>query len=270
MWGALAMIYGEYTKPIVNKENVLIHRCALERELQKQKDFPDCYLQVSRAYVTEGSLKKALEILQQAFEKNPDYFEARLLHARILLELGLVDKAYHECRMLRAKYDRYADVAFLMGLIFYFQTDLPSALTEARQASELNQKYREAHLLELVIYEKTGRIAEFMQKRKMIAAIDPDEAEKKCFYSALRYFEQSQYASSLFYFSAAQALGYDKWVCLYNGACAYAQMRSFSDAHDSLKTLLAYTADYTQNIIADEDLDPYRTTEYFAALNLSR
>lgn len=263
------MIYGEYTKPIVNKENAVAHRSALESELQSKRDFPDCYYQVARAYVNEGELKKALDLLQQAFAKNPSYFEAQLLHARILLELGWVEKAFFESQELRVKYDQYADVAFLRALIYYFKADLPAALTEARHASELNQKYRDAHLLELVIYEKTARIEEFMQKRQIIVAIDSEDAERRCFQNGLRYFEQAQYASSIFYFSSAQALGHNKWDCLYNRACAHVHMKHFSAAHELCKQLLAYEPEYRQIIMTDEDISPYRSTEYFAALDLS-
>ena len=191
-----------------------------------------------------------------------------MLSTRLLLDLGSVEKAYHAIQPVRAKYDTYADVSFTYGLILYMQEKYADALTEARRAYELNPKYRDAHLLELVIFRKAGRIEEFARKRGQVDEVDPGEVAEKCFYHGLRFFEQAQYASSIYYFDAASVVGAEKWDCQFNIACAYAKMQWITDAHEMFKNILSYEEKFKQHIIDDPDLEGYRSTEYFAALNL--
>lgn len=262
------MIYGVHTAPIVNKGDALAARKTVEIILEKNSNFPDCYFQIAKTYVTEGNNAAAQEALMKALELNPDYFEAQLFRVRLLLEQGKLTKARHEIQPIRAKYDVYADVAFLYGLILYTEGEYPDALTEARRAIEKNPHYRDAHLLELIIYHKAGRIEEFSRKRQHIDSVEPNQVGEKCFYHGLRFFEQAQYISSIFYFDAAAVVGMDKWVCLFNSACAMVHMNWISEAHTRFKKILEYRPEFKNHIMHDRELDPYRATEQYAALNV--
>lgn len=262
------MIYGVHAHPVINKNDALHTRQTLESALAQKGAFPDLCLEIAKTYILEGNDHAALDYLSRALEKNPHYFEAQLLRIRLWLDSGKIEQAYHDIQSLRAKYDTYADVAFTYGLILYMQGEYADALTEARKAHDLNATYRDAHLLELVIYHTVGRLEEFARTRQQIESLDPGPVAETCFYQGLRFFEQRRYVSSIFYFDAAVVSGADKWDCQFNKACCLVKLQCLMDAHALIKRIVSNAEKLKQNLMHDPDMAAYRGTDYYAALLL--
>lgn len=184
---------------------------AYNRALALQPDFPQAYLGLAQVQYGQGgpsAASTALETVNTAIARKPDYAEALLFQGKLLQELGRTNQAeaaysasirwdggiaesHYRRGMIEVQSGRYdaavrdfrqatqlqpnfPEAFYWLGRSYYAQGRNEQALQAFQQAVALNGNYIDAVFYVGLVSEDLGRTAEAISAYQTVIAIDPN------------------------------------------------------------------------------------------------
>ena len=129
----------------------------LERAVERNPDYADLHCRLAGLLLETGRADEAQVQLGHALRINPRYLEARLLAARACLERGQAVEAIAHLDAAIASFPRYPDLHFWLGLARFRAGDFTGAVPALERAVELNRQFGRAQRLLGLVYHALGR-----------------------------------------------------------------------------------------------------------------
>jgi len=260
------MIYQDAQVPERVNEKMKREQEHLLAAYEENKAFPDYNCKLATAFFNEGNFSGAQCYVEKALEKNAQYTKALILQTRILMEQGTIQKAMDCLKATRQQQTVFPDIYFLNGLLLMLVDQQTEALHEAKNAIIVRESYIDAHALELVLYRALGWIQELSDKHAELKKSNTTMRESEWFSKGLAAYEHKHYATALFSFEVAQALGADRFVCSFNIACVYALWSNIEKTYDILSNRVVDNEDLHTAMRSDNDLADFRKSDLFKRL----
>jgi len=125
------------------KQDESIHM--LEGIIQEKKDMVRAYIYLFPMYQRQGQNTKALEILKQGYQYNPENYDILTAYGMLLSEAGQIDLSLAVLHKALAMIDFDPKVWDLLGVAYWRKGDEPKALEYYRKALALDPDSAKTH-----------------------------------------------------------------------------------------------------------------------------
>lgn len=131
-------------------------------------------------------LAKAEETLKTSISLKPDYAQALFELALTEDRAGKADEAIANMVQTKNLYPQDIGVAFQLGLLYYKQSDWPSARAEFERAVLIDQNYSNARYFLGLVYDQLGNKAAAIDQFVAVEKLNPDNQDVKTILLNLR------------------------------------------------------------------------------------
>ncbi len=165
----------------INEVNPLSHKPGKLKTfaelLKEDKDAKEAlYYKGNFALYAEGEPRRAVRLLQQVLERDPDFHPARYDLAVAYRGLGQEDRAIAEYQTLLAKHPRFPEALSNLGGQFFRKGKTEQAIEYFKKAIAVYPNFVQALSNLGAAYNKLGRHQEALPYLKKAAALDPEFA----------------------------------------------------------------------------------------------
>jgi arylsulfatase A-like enzyme/Tfp pilus assembly protein PilF len=117
----------------------------LEEIIQEKKDMVRAYIYLFPMYQTQNQPAKALALLEQGYEHNPENYDIATAYGMLLSESGLINKGITVLQKALAMIDFDPKVWDLLGVAYWRKGDEPKALEYYQKALALDPDSAKTH-----------------------------------------------------------------------------------------------------------------------------
>ncbi|MCG8476351.1 MAG: tetratricopeptide repeat protein [Cytophagales bacterium] len=140
--------------------NKLAEKAITEAELaNKLHENPESYANMAGAYLLQGNVAKAYEMISKASSMNPDRYSAGNINAtKGAIEVRLAK--YEEAIATLSSATRTADNLFNKGLSQLLNKEYQNAAATLKEAAELDKNFAKAYYVEAIALTRAGKTAD--------------------------------------------------------------------------------------------------------------
>ncbi|MCK5794923.1 MAG: tetratricopeptide repeat protein, partial [Anaerolineales bacterium] len=212
------------------------------RAAEFDKDNPDIYYYLGRAYYDNGSLELAHTALSLAIGLDPALKSALIYRALTAAQLpDSKDVLQDISRVLELGLDS-AQEKYQIGVAYAFLGEDDKALALLHQAVELDPALLEAYRTRAAIYFRTGDLNRSIDDYSWIVESDPGDVEAR-FQRGVAYFDLGSLEEAIEDWSVVIEGQPENSDALFNRGIAYNQLEEYEKVIDDLTRYLAVVDD---------------------------
>lgn len=118
--------------------------------------------------------RDAIESLEKALDKKPDYAPAHYLRAVVYDQQGKLEQAIDNLEKAERTAGRDLGLTFQLGLLYWRNGNVNQAQNQFERAVEMEPDYSNAHYMLGLAYDKQGQQQKAEQQFKKVAELNPD------------------------------------------------------------------------------------------------
>ena len=213
---------------------------ALEEIISKDRDYAPAYNELAKLHLLDYSVngrQRAMQMIQQAIEIDPDNIEYQLTRGKILWHQGFRSRALNQFKDMTKKHPQNTDVLNSIGMFLVY--DFLSQKDRRAPLKEMDMGSRVPHYKTMAMKPRIKDFKTFAQESKQEAvqvlrkSIQLDATNQQSYYLlGILYFEDENWNA----FHALMQDLYahnpdDKNALLFCGLAAY-QIGEFNDSHE--------------------------------------